>query len=177
MRALVVAEHDGEAIRAASLACLSFAKAVADARDGTLAWLVLGDRPDQPATEAAQYAPVFVVDSPIFAQPLAEPVSRAIATVVRSQQFDLVCGASSTFAKDVLPRAAALLGGAMASDVVRYEFVDGRSLFDCPQYAGAIVTTLRLIGTPQIVTVRASAYPAAQKAATPSSIERVELGP
>ena len=49
----------------------------------------------------------------------------------------------------------------MASDVVRHEVVDGRLQFDCPQYAGAVTATLRLIGSPQVVTVRASAYPAA----------------
>ena len=36
--------------------------------------------------------------------------------------------------------------------------------FDCPQFAGAVTATLRLIGSPQIVTVRASAYPAAEAA-------------
>jgi electron transfer flavoprotein alpha subunit len=175
MRALVVAEHDGEAIRVASLSCLSFAQLVTQAGGGDVAWLVFGDKPDRVANDAAQYAPVFVVDSPLLARSMAEPLSRAIAVVVRERQFDLVCAASSTFAKDVLPRAAAFLGGAMASDVVRHEVVDGQLLFDCPQYAGAIMTTLRLIGTPQIATVRASAYPAAQKAASPCPIERVEL--
>ena len=63
----------------------------------------------------------------------------------------------------------------MASDVVRHEFADGRLQFDCPQYAGAIITTLRLIGMPQVVTLRASAYPAAQKAASAGPIERINL--
>ena len=175
MRALVVAEHDGEAIRGASLSCLAFARAISQERGGNVAWLVLGDNPDGVATEAARFAPVLSVDSPAFARPLAEPLSRTIAAVVRERQIELVCAASSTFAKDVLPRAAALLGGAMASDVVRHEFVDGRLHFDCPQYAGAVVATLRLLGTPQIVTVRASAYPAAEMTASSNPIERVEL--
>ena len=50
----------------------------------------------------------------------------------------------------------------MASDVLRHELVDGDLQYDCPQYAGAVTATLRLIGSPQIVTVRASAYPAAK---------------
>jgi electron transfer flavoprotein alpha subunit len=175
MRILVVAEHDGAAIRAASLSCLSFAKAVAESTGGAATWLILGDRLDRVSAEAAQYAPVLLVESSTLAKPLAEPLSRAIAAVVRERLFELACGASSTFAKDVLPRAAALLGGAMASDVVRHEFVDGRLHFDCPQYAGAVVATIRLLGTPQVVTVRASAYPAAEKAASAFPIERIEL--
>jgi electron transfer flavoprotein alpha subunit len=52
----------------------------------------------------------------------------------------------------------------MASDVVRHELVDGHLHFDCPQYAGAVTATLRLLGSPQVVTVRASAYAPAMPA-------------
>ena len=178
MRALVVAEHDGTTIRPASLSCFSFARSVADATGGEVNWLVLGSNVQTISATAANFTPVLVVDSPQLAAPLAEPYAKAIVHVVRDRQFDLLCGATSTFTKDILPRAAALLGGAMASDVVRHELVDGSLVVDCPQYAGAVTATLRLIGSPQIVSVRASSYPAArvdQPAAHP--IERLELDP
>lgn len=176
MRALVNAEHDGTALRGASLSCLSFAASIARATGGDVTWLVLGHGVEGVAVEAAKYARVIVVDSRELAQPLAEPFARTIAHIVRERQIDLVSAATSTFAKDVLPRATALLGGAMASDVVRHELTDGRLEFDCPQYAGAVTATLRLIGSPQVVTVRGSAYPAAQidQPAT-NPIERLEL--
>jgi electron transfer flavoprotein alpha subunit len=60
----------------------------------------------------------------------------------------------------------------MVSDVVRAELVDGQLQFDTPQFAGAVVATVRLLGSPQFVTVRASAYPAAQPRTTTSAIER-----
>jgi electron transfer flavoprotein alpha subunit len=41
--------------------------------------------------------------------------------------------------------------------------VNGGLEFDCPQFAGAVTATLRLLGSPQFVTVRASAYPTAEK--------------
>jgi electron transfer flavoprotein alpha subunit len=63
----------------------------------------------------------------------------------------------------------------MASDVVRHEIEGGQLLLDSPQFAGAVTATLRLIGSPQVVTVRASAYPAAAAEAAAGSIERVEL--
>jgi electron transfer flavoprotein alpha subunit len=165
MRILVVAEHDGTALRAASRSCLTFAQQVAASAGGDVSWLLLGDKLDSLATDAVRYAPVLVVDSPAIKQPLAEPLARVIASVVRERKFDLVCAAASTFAKDCLPRAAALLGGAMASDVMRHELVEGRLELDSPRFAGAVTATLRLIGSPQIVTVRASAYPAAPAAA------------
>ena len=177
MRILVVGEHDGSSVRRASLSCLSFAQSVAAATGGEVAWFLLGRSLESVAAESAQYAPVLAVDSPAVSQPLAEPHARVIAHVARLRNIDLVCAAASTYAKDVLPRAAALLGGAMASDVVRHEFVDGRLEFDCPQYAGAVTATLRLIGSPQVVTVRATAYPAAQaEASVARSIEYLNLG-
>ena len=175
MRTLVVAEHDGEALRPASLSCLAFARSAAEQTGGAATWLVLGRQIDAVAQEAARYAPVLAVDAPGLEHPLAEPFARAIAAVVQQREFQLLCAASSTFSKDILPRAAALLGGAMASDVVRHEFVDGRLALDCPQYAGAVTATIVLHGSPQIVTVRSSAYRAVTICAAPHSIERLEL--
>ena len=176
MRMLLIAEHDGSSLRGASLSCFSFARSVAAATGGEVTWLVLGNELDSVTAEAALYSPVLVVDSPALAAPLAAPLSHAIEQVACERRFDLICAGASTFAKDVLPRAAALLGGTMASDVVRHELVDGRLQFDCPQYAGAVTATLQLIGWPQVVSVLASAYPAARpETATPYPIERREL--
>ena len=178
MRVLVIAEHDGHALRAASLSCFTFAQAVADATGGSVTWLVLGDKIERVVAEASHFAPVIVVESPLLSQPLADSFARAIATVVRERQFELVSAAASTFSKDVLPRAAASLGGAMASDVVGHELTEAGLQFDCPQYAGAVTATLRLIGSPQVVTVRGSAYPAARTdEAASHPVERVELEP
>jgi electron transfer flavoprotein alpha subunit len=147
---------------------------VAEATGGDVAWLALGHRLDEVVASAAAYAPVLFVDAPGLAEPLAEPLARTIVAVVQSRGFDLVCAATSTFAKDVLPRAAASLGGAMASDVVRHELVDGRLHFDCPRYAGAVTATVVLQGSPQTVTVRASAYSAAEASETHTT-QRLEF--
>jgi len=162
MRVLVVAEHDNQSLRAASLSCLTFAQAVAEATGGCVTCLVLGDKVELVVAQTSQFARVIAVQSPLLAHPLADSFARAITTIVRERQFELVSAAASTFSKDVLPRAAALLGGSMASDVVSHELTDAGLQFDSPQYAGAVTATLRLIGSPQVVTVRASAYPAAK---------------
>jgi electron transfer flavoprotein alpha subunit len=147
---------------------------VAKATGGDVRWLVLSSEIDGVANEAARFAPVFAVDHPALANPLAEPFAQAIATVVQTQRFDLVTAVSSTFAKDILPRAAAQLGGAMASDVVRHELRDGELFFDCPRFAGAVTATIRLLGSPQVVTIRASSYPAAEPGGT-HAIEKLIL--
>jgi electron transfer flavoprotein alpha subunit len=176
MRALVIAEHDGRVLRAASLSCFTFAKQVADATGGDVTWLVLGDEVGKVAAEAASLAPVLAVESPQLAKPLADSFGRAIAAVVQQRHFDLVSAASSTFSKDVLPRAAALLGGAMASDVVGHELAETGLEFDCPQFAGAVTATVRLIGSPQIASVRGTAYPvAAAQQPVSHPVERLEI--
>jgi electron transfer flavoprotein alpha subunit len=176
MRVLIVAEHDGTSLRRASLSCFSFARSVAAASDGEVTWLVLGADLNRVTDEAARFGPVLVAESPALARPMAEPFARVISAVVRERDFHLVCAASSTFAKDIVPRAAAQFGGAMASDVMRHDWVDGRLQLDCPQFAGAVTATLRLLGAPQFVTVRAASYPAAtREAATPFSIEPMQL--
>lgn len=177
MKILVVGEHDGNALRPASRSCFTFASQVAEATGGQATWLLVGDQLDRVASQAARLAPVLKVESPQLVPPTAESFARAIALVARQEACDLVCAASTTFAKDILARSAALLGGAMASDVVRHERTEGGLQFDCPQYAGLITATLRLVGRPQIVTVRASAYPAAALTQSCHSVQQVELDP
>jgi electron transfer flavoprotein alpha subunit len=177
MRALVIAEHDGTSLRQASLSALAFAQEIAEGTSGEVSWLVLGHGVDEVVREAARYAPVLSIDAPALENPLAEPLARAVARVVGDRKYDLLAAASSTHAKDIVPRAAALLGGAMASDVVRHEINDGRLLYDCPRYAGAVTATIALHGAPQVVTVRASAYPAATVSSSTYAIEQIELEP
>ncbi len=110
MRIVVVAEHDGTAVRGASLSALAFAQSVAAAAGGEVTWLVLGQQVDSVAQDAARLAPVLVVDSPALENPIAEPFARVISTVVKERGFELVAAASSTFAKDIVPRMQAFTG-------------------------------------------------------------------
>jgi electron transfer flavoprotein alpha subunit len=175
VKVLVLAEHDGANLRPASRSCLTFARQIAATTAGDASWLVLGSAIRGVEAEAAQYAPVVAVDSPALSQPLAEPLARVISAVASQYKFDFICAAASTYSKDCLPRAAAALGGAMASDVTAHAFVDGRLELDSPRYAGAVTATLRLIGSPQFATVRASAYPPAAPGAAVYPIEQLVL--
>jgi electron transfer flavoprotein alpha subunit len=182
MRILVVAEHDGTAIRAASRSALTFARACAAATGGSVQWLLLGHQVEASAADAAAYAPVLAADAPALIHPLADRYAGVIAAAVRESRTDLLVAASGTWAKDIVTRAAGRLGGAMASDVVAHEFCDGRLRMQRPVYAGAALATVELCGAPQIVTIRPSAYPPAEPASaataeiTPLSVCEAELG-
>lgn len=163
MRILVFAEHDGRAVSVASRSALAFAHSCALATSGSVEWLLLGHDLDTAAADAAAYAPVVLADDPALAHPLADRYAAVIAAAVRERQADLLVAASSTFSKDLVPRAAGLLGGTMASDVVGHEFCDGRLRLQRPMYAGAVLATVELCGRPQTVTIRATAYPPAER--------------
>ncbi len=161
MRTLIICEHDGKGIRLGSRSAVAFANAVAEEMRGSVECLLLGHSLAAIAQDAAAYAPVLVADHPALENPVADRYAKVIADVVKQRSYDLVVAAATTFAKDILPRAAGLLGGAMASEVIGHEFRDGRLCFRRPLFAGAVVATVALHGKPQIVTIRPSAYPAA----------------
>jgi electron transfer flavoprotein alpha subunit len=174
MRALVILEHDGKSIRVGSYSAVAFARAALET-GGSVELLCLGHNITELAQSAARVAPVLAVEHELLATPVADRYAAIIADVVRSRGFDLVVAASTTYARDIVGRAAGLLGGAMASDVVGHEVRDGRLLLRRPMYAGAIIATVALAGHPQIVTVRSSAYPPVKPGDTLHAIERIEI--
>src|SRR6185295_6419905 len=158
MRVLILCEHDGQGIRLGSRSAVTFANAVAEQTSGSVECLLLGHSLAVVARDAAAYAPVLVADHPALVNPVADRYARVIADVARQRGCDLVVGAATTFAKDILPRAAGLLGGAMASEVIGHQFRDERLCFRRPLFAGTVGATVALHGKPQIVTIRPSAY-------------------
>ena len=169
MKTLVLMEHDGTALRSGSGAALGFARALSE----DITALVLGENLEAMAGEAAKLAPVLVADHPALAAPVADRWAHVIAEVARAQNAELIVATSTTWAKDIVGRAAGLLGGAMASDVIGHEMVDGELHLRRPMFAGAVNATIVLEGLPKIITVRPSAYDAPTAAATPFTIEAV----
>src|SRR3989442_6656375 len=144
MRVLVICEHDGHGIRLGTRSALAFANDVAD--QGSIECFLLDHSLAAVAQDAAAYAPVLLADSPALANPVADRYSKVIADVVRQHRSDLVVAAATTFAKDILPRAAGLLGGAMASEVIGHQLREGQLCFSRPLFARTIVATGTLDG-------------------------------
>jgi electron transfer flavoprotein alpha subunit len=87
---------------------------------------------------------VVVADHPALAEPLADRYASVIAEVMRQQSAKTLLGASSTFSKDILPRAAALLDAPMVTDVLALEQVDGATAFRRPINAGSMLATVKV---------------------------------
>jgi electron transfer flavoprotein alpha subunit len=135
----------------------------------------LGHGVEYLAQSAASFASVLVADHALLAAPVADRYAAVIADVVKTRGIDLVVAASTTFARDIVGRAAGLLGGAMASDVVGHEFRNGRLLLRRPMYAGAVVATVTLVGHPQIITIRPSAYSPIKPSTIPFDVLKLDL--
>ncbi|HUG11205.1 MAG TPA: FAD-binding protein [Opitutaceae bacterium] len=173
---LVIAEHDSGQLKAASLSAAGFAQQLAAASGGSFEVLVVGHAVDAVATalRTCGAAAVLVADAPALEHPLADRYAHVIADVAHARGATMVVGASSTFSKDVLPRAAALLDAAMVSEVVGVRIENGEPEFRRVMFAGNVIATVRLDGPVRVATVRAAAF-AAPAASAECPLESVTV--
>ncbi len=175
MHILVVAEHDGHRLRPGCLTALGCANSLVRDPDDHVECLVLGHHIDNVAQDAARFVPVLTAGGPLLQNPVADRYARQIADVVVTSGADLLLAASSTFARDIVSRAAGLLGGAMASDVTACRYDGNRLVLQRPMFAGALTARILLHGHPQIITVRPTAFEPADEADAPCPITPVTV--
>ena len=156
MNILVVVEHNGTVMSTATRSALTFADQLAQEVEGEVKSLVMGAAIQGVVQETSCYSPVLVAEGDELKFPVADRYAVVIEKCVRDYNIEFVVAASTTFSKDVVARAAGLLGGAMASDVVGHNLQEGKLRFRRPMYAGSIIATVELEGSPQVVTVRAT---------------------
>jgi len=165
---LIIAEHDGETLNPATAKALSGALALeAEAID----IVVFAASPGGLAEQAAALAGVkrvLSVASDDFAHPLAARLAPEVAAL--AVDYSHVLAPSTTFGKDLLPRAAALLGVNQVSDIMAV--IDQRT-FKRPIYAGNAIVTVRVPDQVKVVaTVRTASFPAAAEGGSASVEER-----
>jgi electron transfer flavoprotein alpha subunit len=166
MRTLVIAEHNGRDLHVNTAKCVACAHAVGAEIDV----LVLGGSSGvaESARRVAGVAKV-IVTSP-EASPLAALLAPQVAAIASA--YTHVLGPSSTFGKDLLPRAAALLGVGQLSDIMA---VEGAYRFRRPIYAGnAIITVEADPRRVLVATVRMASY-ASLGTQSPAPIEERRL--
>ncbi len=155
MSVLLLAEHNGRELNPA----VRHAVTAAQVWNAPLHMLLAGNDTAQVAQEAAQIAgvaKVIRVDAAHLEHPLAEDLANIVVALGRD--YTAILGVHDAFARNVLPRAAALLDVAMVSDAV--EILSGNT-YVRPIYAGSVYSTVQSSDAIQIVTVRSSRYKAA----------------
>lgn len=170
---LVVAEIKGGAVRKASLTTISFAREAAARTGGQVAILAIGQGIGAAATELARYAPmVYLAEDPRLAQPVAETWSKVVADVAKSTNASVVAMAATFTGKDVLPRAAALLGAGMASEVIGFAGPSGLQLRR-PIQAGNVVAAVEITTPVKMVSTRPTDFDAAAPLPSAGKVEKV----
>ena len=111
-----------------------------------------------PAAAAATLAglrKVRVADDAIYEHGAAEPLAALIVSL--SADYDAILGAATSFAKNVLPRVAALIDVMQVSDIVK---VVGPKTFERPIYAGNAIQTVESTDSKLVATVRTASFAA-----------------
>ena len=172
-KSLILIEHDGQQVKRPSLHAIALARQLG----GEYALLVVGHRLDGIAASLVSYgaSAVVVVDDPALAEPLADRYAAVIAETARNRAAETVLGTSSTFTKDILPRAAALLDAPMVTDVVAVEKIGGSICYRRPVNAGSMFATVKVDGACRMLTVRATAFDPPPANAAPCAIERLDF--
>ena len=169
---LVFAEHLHGKFPKTTLVAFAAGKDAAAKFGGACHAVVVGSV-DALASEAATYGmkTVFQVDSPRLEHYLADAYTAALAEVVKAKGIETVIATATATGKDLLPRLAARLGAGFAADITEIH-ADGT--VQRPMYAGNVFATVKLVGSPRVISVRATAFDAAAKDGA-GSVEKVPV--
>ncbi|WP_018990598.1 electron transfer flavoprotein subunit alpha/FixB family protein [Aromatoleum toluclasticum] len=152
MAVLVIAEHDNQSIKTATLNAVTAAQAVG----ADIHVLVTGSGCSIAAQAAAAIgavAKVLVCDAAQYEAQTAENVAELVRAL--AADYSHVFAAATSAGKNMLPRVAALLDVAQISDIVAVESAD---TFVRPIYAGNALATVKSTERVKVVTVRTAAF-------------------
>jgi len=153
-RVLVVAEHDGLRLNAATARCVACARAIDGA---SIDVLVLAADAAPVAAAAARIAGldrVLTLERAANADGLAAVLAPQVVSV--AADYSHVLAPATTFGKDLMPRVAALLGVGQVSDIAG---VETAHRFVRPIYAGNALLTIEVPVDDTVVgTVRIASF-------------------
>jgi len=152
MAVLVIADHDGTAVRETTGKTVAAAKLMS----GDVDVLVMGAGVAGAAASAAAIAgvrKVLTAESPALGQGLAEAITDLVVSLAGG--YDAVLTPATSAGKNFAPRIAAKLDVSQITDVI--EVVDAKT-FVRPIYAGNALETVKSSDAKLVVTVRATAF-------------------
>ena len=152
MSILVLVEHDHKSIKPVTLNVITAARKI----DADVHLLVAGTDCGGAADEAAKIhgiTKVLKCDAPELSHRLAENMAPVIVGL--ADGYSHILAPATTFGKNVMPRAAALLDTQQISDI---SAVIDADTFERPFYAGNAIATVKSSDDKKVITVRATAF-------------------
>lgn len=167
---LIIAEHDGTSLNAATAKTLSCALEFKAESVDMAVFAANGEAVAKQAAALAGVNRVLQIDNEANEHPLAAVLAPQVAGL--AADYTHVLGPSTTFGKDLMPRVAALLGVGQLSDIME---IQGSHQFRRPIYAGNAVITVEAPSDRTLVaTVRVASYQPAAEGGS-ASIEAVSV--
>ena len=167
MSILIIAEHDNSGIAAATLNTVGAANQIG----GDIHVLVAGNDCAGAANSAAQIegvSKVLKADAAELGHSLAENIAPLIAELGGS--YSHILAPSSTYGKNILPRAAALLDVQQISDI---SAVIDADTFERPVYAGNAIATVKSNDSVKLITVRGTNFDAVAAEGGSAAVEDI----
>ena len=169
MSILVIAEHDNNELKVATLNTVAAASEIG----GDIEILIAGNECEDVANQAAQIPGVkkiLLADKPAYANFLPENIGSLVAEIGSSYTHILTPATAN--GKNFLPRVAASLDVAQVSDI---SAVVSQDTFERPIYAGNCIATVQSTDTVKVITVRTTGFDACEASGGSSPIEVVDL--
>ncbi|WP_085900975.1 FAD-binding protein [Kiloniella majae] len=168
MSILVIAEHDNASIKPATLNTVTAATQLGD----DVHVLVAGSgcaAAGEAAAKIAGVSKVLVSDAPEYAQDIAENIAPLIVNLASG--YSHVLAPATTYGKNILPRASALLDVQQISEITAIESAD---TFVRPIYAGNALATVQSSDAIKLITIRGTAFDAAAEEGGSAAVETVD---
>ncbi len=154
MTILVIAEHDQQSLKAATLNTVTAAQKIG----GDIHVLVAGTACSGAAEQAATLqgvTTVKVADAAHYQNQTAENLTALV--IAHAAGYSHILAPATTFGKNLCPRIAALLDVAQISEITG---IDSPDTFVRPIYAGNALATVQSADKIKVITVRTTAFDA-----------------
>ncbi|MGB0786178.1 MAG: electron transfer flavoprotein subunit alpha/FixB family protein [Alphaproteobacteria bacterium] len=155
MSILLIAEHDNKELAPAVANALTAATELGS----DISILVAGNGCGEVAEQASKLAgasKVIMVEAPHYENGLAEEMAPLIVSLAADRTH--IIAASTSWGKNILPRAAALLDSQMITEITA---VVSANEFERPIYAGNAMTVVNSSDKVKVISVRATSFEAA----------------
>jgi electron transfer flavoprotein alpha subunit len=171
MTNLVIAEHDGTSIKAATLNTIAAARKIG----GDVHVLVAGHNAQLAAEAAAKIArvgKVLLADAAQLEAGLAENVEATVLTIVQdpAKDYSHILAPATAYGKNIAPRVAARLDVAQISEITAVVSPD---TFERPIYAGNAIATVQSSDPIKVITVRATGFDPVAVEGGSASVEKI----
>jgi electron transfer flavoprotein alpha subunit len=151
---------------------LGVARKLASESGGKVTALVFGQGIGELAQQAGGYGAdsVKVCDDATLEDFRPQPYAALLAKLVAEGQPDVLLGPTTTRVRDAFGTAAVELNAGVVVDAIAIESKDGDLQVTRPVYAGKLLSTMVFCRGPQMITLRARAFPLPEEAGGSAAI-------